>query len=85
MTSTDENVPDLDEMVAKRHFESDTKKLHELQIISSELKSLHKGSHVYTRIANGNVFLMTTHDKALTHTEKALKSLSHANPVNQQT
>ena len=73
----DEKVSDLDEMAAKRRFEADAKRLHELQIVSAELKSLRKGSHVYTRIANGNVFLLTTHDKASTHTEKELKSLSH--------
>jgi len=85
MMSTDEKLPDLVEMVAKRHSEADKRKLHELQIISAELKSLHKGSHVYSRIANGNVFLMTTHDKASTHNEQELKSLSHVKLLNQQT
>jgi len=77
----------LDEMVAKRRLDTDTKRLHELQIICAELKSLREGSRVYTRIGNGNVFLMTTHDRALTDTEKELKSLSHANvhPPNTET
>jgi len=79
MATIDEKVSDLDEMAAKRRLEADTKRLHELQIISAELKSLCKGSRVYSRIANGNVFLMTTHDKASTHTQKELKSLSHIN------
>jgi len=79
MATADEQVCDLDEIVAKRRFDADTKKLHELQIIQAELHSLHKGSHVYTRIANGNVFLMTSYDNVLSHTEKELKSLSHIN------
>ena len=77
--ATTDKMSDLDEIAAKRRFEADTKKLRELQIIQAELKSLRKGSHVYTRIANGNVFLMTSHENALSHTEKELKSLSHVN------
>jgi len=86
MATTDKAF-DVDEIAAKRRFETDTKRLRELQVIQAELKSLHKGSHVYTQIANGNVFLMTSLENALSHTEKELKSLSHinANPVNQET
>jgi len=69
----------LDKTAAKRRLDTETKRLHELQVICAELKSLREGSHVYTRIANGNVFLMTTHDRALMDTEKELKALSHTN------
>jgi len=77
MASTDKTL-DLDE-ATKQRFEADTRRLHELEIIQAELKSLRKGSHVYTRIANGNVFLMTSQENALSHTEKELKSLSRVN------
>jgi len=70
---------DLDAIAAKRRFEADAKRLQELQIIQAELKSLRKGSHIYTRIANGNVFLMTSYENASSDTEKELKSLSHIN------
>jgi len=75
-------VSNLDEIAAKRRCETDTQRLRELQIICAELQSLPKGSHVYTRIANGNVFLMTSNDSALSHAEKELKSLSHINAPN---
>ena len=74
---TVDEIFNLDEIAAKRRFEADSKRLHELQIIHAELQSLHKGAHVYTRIANGNVFLMTSYDNALSLTEKEMKSLSH--------
>ena len=77
--TTASKVSDIDEISAKQRIEADAKRKHELQIIQAELKSLRKGSHVYTRIANGNVFLMTSHDNALSHTEKELNSLSHVN------
>jgi len=76
---TVDEISNLDEIAAKRRFEADSKRMHELQIIHAELQSLHKGAHVYTRIANGNVFLMTSYDNALSHTEKEMKSLSHVN------
>ena len=80
-------VPDIDEIAAKRRLEADTKRLHELQVIHAELQSLRKGSQVYTRIGNGNVFLMTSYDIAFSQTEKELKSLSHirVNPLNMET
>jgi len=66
----------VDEIAAKQRTDADRKRLHELQVIRAELQSLRKGSHVYTRIANGNVFLMTSYDNAFSQTEKELKSLS---------
>jgi len=73
----------LHEMAARRHLEADTKRLQELRIIRAELQSLRKGSQVYTRIANGNTFLMTSYDDALRCTEKELKSLTNID-VNSQ-
>jgi len=66
----------VDEIAAKQRTDADRKRLHKLQVIRAELQSLRKGSHVYTRIANGNVFLMTSYDNAFSQTEKELKSLS---------
>ena len=77
--TTASKVSDIGEISAKQRIEADAKRKHELQIIQAKLKSLRKGSHVYTRIANGNVFLMTSHENALSHTEKELNSLSHVN------
>jgi len=77
--ATTDTVFDFDELASKQCLEADSKRLHELQIIHAELKSLHKGSQVYSRIANGNVFLLTSHDSALSNVEKELKSPSHVN------
>ena len=77
MATVDEKVFNLDEIAAKQHYKAGAKRLRELQVIHAELQSLRRDSHVYTRIANGNVFLLTSRDDALSQTEKELKSLSH--------
>jgi len=46
---TVDEISNLDEIAAKRRIETDSRRMHELQIIHAELQSLHKGARVCTR------------------------------------